>query len=276
MSRDGLAAEFIGESAGRIFVLAHYPRSSAARCVLICPPFAEEMNKARKMVTELSRRLLARGLGVIVPDLFGTGDSEGNFADADWERWLEDLKTAERWALARGWQVESLLGIRLGCLLAANHAHERESAVSRTAFWQPVLDGSRALDQFLRLRTAASLMRDDKETVAGLKAQLAGGRVVDVAGYGVSSRLAAQMESLRLSSLYSDKLGDVHWFEVLRAADAPVSAATTKSVDELKQRGAAVSLHTVVGEPFWASTEIVCLPQLLTDTAGVLCDGRNA
>jgi hypothetical protein len=47
------------------------------------PPFAEEMNKSRRMIAEVGRRLEGSGVGMLLVDLFGTGDSEGEFAQAD-------------------------------------------------------------------------------------------------------------------------------------------------------------------------------------------------
>ena len=51
-------------------------------------PFCEEMNKARRMAALQSRRLAALGYSVLQIDLFGCGDSSGDFADAReiWKR----------------------------------------------------------------------------------------------------------------------------------------------------------------------------------------------
>jgi exosortase A-associated hydrolase 2 len=273
VNRSGaIAAEFLGDHPNRIFVLAHRPASFDGRCVLVCPPFAEEMNKARRMVTELAHRLTASGVAVVVPDLFGTGDSEGDFADASWSRWIEDLRATELWINGHGWRVELLLGIRLGCLLSAHYAQQRAAGPLRALFWQPMTDGSRALEQFLRIRVAASLMRDEKETVALLKQRLSGGAVVEVGGYGLSAALAEELARLRLVQLGS-ALTAVHWFEVLRSADASVPGPAVTAVEELRKHGVQVTLQTVVGEPFWASTEIVSVPELLSaSVAAVMHD----
>ena len=266
MKHGPITAEFLGGPANRILVLARHPVAFDGSCVLVCPPFAEEMNKSRRMVTELAHRLVANSIAVVIPDLFGTGDSEGEFAQASWSRWVEDLHAVESWIGNRGWRVSVLLGIRLGCILAAQYSLQRGSAARRAVFWQPAVDGARILDQFLRVRVAASLMRDDKESVGDLKQRLARGEIVEVAGYGVSPQLATELASLRLADQCGGNLGEVRWFEVLRAADASVPAGAAKTVETLRQRGLDVRLQTVVGEPFWASTEIVCLPDLIRDS----------
>lgn len=265
-----MTADFIGEPGQRIFVLAHHPESFAGRCVLVCPPFAEEMNKSRKMLTELAELLAAQGIAVIIPDLYGTGDSDGDFSDATWERWQSDLRLTEQWLQTKGWQISALLGIRAGCLLAAQYAQSRTDGVRNTVFWQPTLDGARMLDQFLRLRVAASLMSDDKETIATLKQRFTAGETVEVAGYGIAPRLVKELEALKMLRLLSDKSGGLHWFEVLRAADAALPVPTQNVLQNLKQEGLSVRLHSVVGEPFWAATEIVCIQSLVSATAAVL------
>ena len=60
------------------------------------------MNKCRRMIAEVGRRLEGSGVGMLVVDLFGTGDSEGEFAQADWQRWKADLAGAVQWAAAEG------------------------------------------------------------------------------------------------------------------------------------------------------------------------------
>ncbi len=274
MTAARLTAEFVGEPDRRIFVLAHHPESFNGRCVLVCPPFAEEMNKSRRMLTELAGLLASRGVALVIPDLYGTGDSEGDFSDATWGRWLADLATSERWIEARGWRVDAMLGIRLGCVLAAQYAATRTSPLNRTVFWQPVTEGARALDQFLRLRVAASLMSDVKETTADLKARFAAGEAVEVAGYAVAPALARELEQASLLKSINRHAGTVHWFEVLRAADAPLPVPAVKAMEQLRQQLDA-TLHPVVGEPFWATTEVMINPALLAETAASLAGASS-
>lgn len=271
MSRSTLLAEFIGSAGSRILVLAHRPQQADGRCVLVCPPFAEEMNKSRRMITQVAHRLCDIGYTVVVPDLFGTGDSEGDFSEATWDRWLQDLRAAEDWAIAQGWRVTTLLGVRLGCLLGAHYAARIDGARPQPLliFWQPITDGARALEQFLRIRLAASLMRDTRETSAGLKAQLTAGQVVDVAGYGVSAELARGLDSVKMAGVVAAHTR-IRWFEVLRSADAPTPLTVTRAIEQLLRQGAQVSLRTLIGEPFWAATEIVSLPELLDLTVDAL------
>ena len=62
---------------------------------------------------------LARS-AVLLSDLAGCGDSSGDFADASWDLWLEDINQAARWMTARYASAPLWIwGLRSGCLLAA-------------------------------------------------------------------------------------------------------------------------------------------------------------
>src|SRR5689334_9630124 len=75
----------------RLFAV-HWPAAapSLRQAVLVLPPFAEELNKCRPMLAAQARALAAAGLDVLLVDLFGTGDSDGEFVEARWERWQQD------------------------------------------------------------------------------------------------------------------------------------------------------------------------------------------
>jgi exosortase A-associated hydrolase 2 len=265
VNRGKVCAEFVGEDGQRIFILAHHPEKFSGRCVLICPPFAEEMNKSRRMLTELAQRLMQEDIGLVIPDLYGTGDSEGDFADASIDRWIEDLAFTEQWIKEKGWYVDALLGIRLGCMLALKYADGRGSHPIKAIFWQPSLEGSRELDQFLRLRVAASMMADIKETVSGLKEIIALEKALEISGYTISEKLARDMEVLRLNEVSNQSLSELNWFQVLRDQDAQLPMPVRNVVDQLKLK-VKIQLDSIVGESFWASNEVNVHPGLIDKT----------
>jgi exosortase A-associated hydrolase 2 len=77
-----------------LFALHHEPTAPVRGAIVYVPPFGEEMNKSRRMAALQARALAAAGWHVLQIDLFGTGDSEGDFAEATWDAWLEDIATA--------------------------------------------------------------------------------------------------------------------------------------------------------------------------------------
>jgi len=270
LTEPAIRAHFIESGSRRIFVLMRQPRVPQGRAVLIAAPFAEEMNKSRRMLTLVGRELAARGLAVVLPDLTGTGDSDGEFRDADWESWRADLKAAAEWSAAEGWPIAALIGVRTGCLLGAQAARELSAPLTTSVFWQPVTDGERFLTQFLRLRIAATAMAGGNESMTQLRARLTAGEMLEVAGYELSRRLAGQLAGLRLVRELSGALGTLHWLELARGAAAALSETSQACIRAAQQAGLNVASRAVPGEPFWATTEIVEIPQLVTLTADAL------
>src|SRR3546814_14690353 len=98
-----MEALFIDGPAWRLFAIHH---AAAPHCrqglgLVYLPPFAEEMNRSRRMAALQARALAALGIDVLLLDLFGTGDSAGDFRDARWEIWREDAMAAVAWLGAR-------------------------------------------------------------------------------------------------------------------------------------------------------------------------------
>jgi exosortase A-associated hydrolase 2 len=246
------------------------PQASAGVSVLIVPPFAEEMNKTRRMLTEVGQALQVRGVATTLVDPYGTGDSEGEFRDATWACWIQDFARAASWAAEEGWPIDGLLCVRLGCLLGAQLAQEVLGGVQSSIFWQPVVDGDRFLTQFLRIRVAASMMGAERESVSELRQTLRTGHCLEVAGYELSSKLAMELEGLKLADHLGAHLGVLHWMEVSREVQGPVGATSETCLELARSRRLQTMVRTVTGEPFWASTEIVRTPELVESTVEVL------
>jgi exosortase A-associated hydrolase 2 len=278
LTRALLDARFIDGQRGRLLVVLRKPAHLASgRCVLVVPPFAEEMNKCRRSFTELSQGLAAAGVATVLPDLYGTGDSEGEFVDADLDVWLDDLGRVAEWSATQGWPVTSLLCVRLGCPLGALLARRCPGRIERAAFWQPVLDGKRFLAQFFRLRVAASMMEPDKrESVETLRALLQSAGRIEIAGYEIGSRLVGQLDTLVLDASCGADIGVVHWMEVVRDQDAALPTPSRQFIDGQRAAGHGVIEHKFVGEPFWSSVEIVTNQQLIASTVAVMAERTAA
>jgi len=236
--------------------------------VLVVPPFAEEMNKCRRMVTEATLELCSRGSAALVPDLYGTGDSQGDFADGRWGVWQENLETVCAWAEGNGLAVHALLAIRLGAALAISAGRNgRLPAVAVTVLWQPVLDGAKYLTQFLRLRTAGNLFAEgSKESIADLRARLAAGHRIEVAGYNLTGDLASDLDAVTQPTDIPRQLGAIHWMEVVRTPESGMPANSQALIDRYRVSGTRIADYTFVGEPFWATVEISRVPEMLDAT----------
>jgi exosortase A-associated hydrolase 1 len=124
-----------------------------------------------------ARALAAEGFAVLQMDLFGCGDSAGDFGEASWATWVADVVAAAHWLGARHGLVFPdknrkgseafensavgapliFWGLRAGCLLAVEAARAIHRPVS-FLFWQPVFSGEQYWRQFQRLGLAARVV----------------------------------------------------------------------------------------------------------------------
>jgi exosortase A-associated hydrolase 2 len=246
---------------------SHFPR----RWVIHVPAFAEEMNKCRPMVSRQARRLVDQGVAVVVPDLSGTGDSEGEFSVATWQAWKNDLKYLLAWAQEQGAHDVTLWGLRLGCLLASEVVKDQgRGLVTGLLFWQPVHSGKQHLTQFLRLRMAAALMKGDSETVAQIRERLLQGQSVEVAGYLLGPDLFDQIESSVMADLTLPQGMSVEILEVVSNESKTVLPVTRNLISSWQALGLDCSAITVQGDPFWMTQEIAFAPSLIEETSGRL------
>lgn len=263
-----LEAFFRPAGSGQRLYLHHAPApGSACRgAVLFVHPFADEMNKARRMAALQSRALAAAGYAVLQPDLLGCGDSSGDFGDASWDDWLTDLVDAAHWLLERHAAPLWLWGLRAGALLACAAA-PRLPVRPDFIFWQPAPSGELLLQQFLRLRAAAEMLAagGSKGIVDGLRRELAAGQPVDVAGYRLNPALA---RGLDLASLAPPPTGAarVAWFELQPQGGGEFSPAAASVLRAWRQAGARVHAEIVTGPAFWQTTEIEDAPALIEAT----------
>jgi exosortase A-associated hydrolase 2 len=261
---------FIPGQAGPLFCIFYPPDNAAInRAIVHIPAFAEEMNKSRRMVALQAKAFASQGYAVLVPDLFGTGDSAGHFEEATWPIWLQDIDSAISWLKQQGAQSIDLWGLRTGALLAMNYATApNRHKTDRLLCWQPVLNGDTFVTQFLRLRVAAAIMDNNapKEKTADLKRQLLEGQAIEVAGYLLNPDLITPLMALRADQLSLHNVNDVALFEVVANEDSPVAMGNMQLFDKLQENAVEASITKVVGDAFWATQEITAAPDLITLT----------
>lgn len=265
---------FIEGPRGPLFRFFHPASGRSRGRVLYVHPFGEEHNKSRRMAAEQARALAAAGFEVLQPDLFGCGDSVGDFGEADWAGWRDDLSACLAWLDARSSGPLVLWGLRSGALLLSDwlaHATQPVDPPACTVLWQPVIQGDAFLTQFLRLRVAAGMMSVEgdggKESTRQMRERLEAGEALEVAGYMLSPGMALGLAQARLAPPPS---GAVLWLEVANAEAADLPPASRKRVEEWRQRGHVVHSAVVPGEPFWNTQEIGYAPALVTTTLRLL------
>lgn len=276
-SRPEVEAFFLPVDGGRRFCLFHPAGRECVGAVLYVHPFAEEMNRSRRMAALQARALAAQGYAVLQIDLHGCGDSSGDFGDARWDGWKRDLSAAADWLAARTGQALTLLGLRLGAALALELVPVLARPPATLLLWQPALSGPAFLAQFLRLRIASDMLSGDdaRAGTASLRAALARGETLEIAGYDLHPELAQAIELLDPAPLVPRAV-PVHWFELAAAPDRPVTAAARSTVERWRRARAQVWLHQVVGQPFWSHPEVADCPALVEATCAVLREPSHA
>jgi exosortase A-associated hydrolase 2 len=270
---------FLPSSAGRVFCIYHEPSGDVETWgnVLVVPGFNEEMNRCRSMVTIQAQALAQQGLGTLVIDLYGTGESDGEYGDARWDTWLEDIRCATDWLDEQPGGCVALLGIRLGFPLAVS-AVRNAPKIRMLIAWQAVVDGKSYFTQFMRMKIAANMDRTDipKETSGGMRAQLAAGSSIEIAGYEINPELGMALDSLKLAELLPPETSKVIWFEKAAGAEGALSPASEKLVESWQQSGNATEIKLFDGPAFWALHERFLAPDLVTKTSDWLQQFRPA
>jgi exosortase A-associated hydrolase 2 len=261
-------AYFLPAKQGNRFCVYHPASGKARGGIVYLHPFAEELNKSRRMAALQARRFAASGYDVLQIDLHGCGDSSGDFADATWEIWCEDVALAVQHLQGRCTGKLTLWGLRLGALLALSAAAEHALVPDRFLLWQPVLSGETHLGQFLRIRVAAEMLAEGRAAsdVKEQRAMLASGIPVEVAGYTISPVLAHAVDRLKLSE-FRPRTGFVHWLEVVASAERPLPLASQRLVDVWSREGIRMDVQCVPGQSFWNSLEITECAALIDATS---------
>ncbi len=265
-------AFYLQAAVGQRLCLYHGPRVGMRATVLYVHPFAEEMNKTRRMAALQARCLAEAGYGVLQIDLAGCGDSSGEFGAATWQGWVDDVVRAGLWLRARSDAPLWLWGLRAGCLLCVAAAPElgREN---KFLFWQPANSGKLLLQQFLRLKTTGDkLAGNGGASSAALRQALERGETIGVAGYELGPALALGLEKATLSP--PPGTGHLECLELSSRPEATLSPATEAMLAQWHGAGHATRARVVGGPAFWQTTEIEEAPALLGATRAALEGGR--
>ena len=275
----GAQAFFLKAKEGERFCLYHAPASDkeCRGSILYVHPFGEEMNKSRRMAALQARAFSALGFAVLQIDLLGCGDSSGDFSDARWNLWKEDLALALGWLSLQNAGPVSLWGLRLGALLALDFAGETSAAIERIILWQALASGESFLTQFLRMRLASGMLAGEQAEsmgTQGMRQALAAGESLEIAGYELHPALAADIDRIKTASLVIKKC-PVHWFEIVPEHGRPMTPVSKRIIAAWKQSGLEPHSHIVTGPSFWSTQEISECPALIAATNSLFMENRS-
>jgi len=263
-------------STGQRFCLYHPAETvTPLGLVVYVHPFAEELNKTRRMAALQARAMARAGYCVLQIDLLGCGDSSGDFSDASWQSWVDDVVGACQWLQQQAKAPLWLWGTRAGCLIAAQASRQLAQRCN-FLFWQPAMNGKLLLQQFLRLKAAAGMLDGgSKGVIEAMHTDLAAGRPVEVAGYLLAPALALGMQQAQLlpSLLPSPLAGKLVWLELSSREDPQLTPASVKVLEQWQQAGFVTHSEVVNGPGFWQSVEIEEAPRLLEASLVAMAEG---
>jgi len=223
-----------------LFAVVHEPATGVARRggILLVPPIGEELNRCRLAIAAAARRWATGGWTTLVVDLYGTGDSAGDFGEATVERWYEDLRGAWRWLREHAGGESVLWALRGGALLALSLREELQPR--RLVLWAPVVTGREAVDAVLRLATAADALAQ-RQGKPPARERIRDEGLVEIGGYRWSETLLSGLEALRHDAL---PVKGVLWLDAAGRAERRLGPG-------------ALSPQTVEGAAFWRTAEPV-------------------
>ena len=242
-----LSASFIEGAAGRILLTSHEADTPSGHAIVVLPAFGEEMNKSRRLVRDTAVRLSGLGYLVVVPDLFGCGDSEGSIEEARLDTWLDDLRAVLRWTECQGVDHVSILAVRAGAMFLEPLLNG--STFQRVVGWQPI-NGADTLRDLLRVRALNLRMSGQASSspAAMLDELLNTASSMELSGYTISSELAADMTDTTTGF---------------------VESRDGFTIVEFGQASTEPGVITVGGERFWRALEPGPNEELVSATVGL-------
>jgi len=260
---------FFDAEPGTRFSLYHAPNPHVAPrgAILYVHPFAGELSRTRRMAALQARAFAALGYAVLQIDLFGCGDSCGEFNAGRWQIWHEDLVLAASWLAERGTGPLTLWGLRLGGLLALDAAARLDARC--VLLWQPFMSGRACINQFLRL---SEQLRDPApgapRSTAALRAQLAVHGAIEVGGFEVAVPLVQAIDACDAAHVALPSC-PVHWFAFGGPAPSKVAASAARLAERWRPLGASLHFHPLDGSPLWSGDGELDCPELRAATCAL-------
>lgn len=153
-----IEVDYIGPAERQLFVAYHPPgrhlppaSPSVKTPVLLCYPLLIESTKIHWAYKQLACQLASKGHPVLRFDYSGTGDSAGEFEQANLNEWVSDIHRAGTYLLEQtNANALTLIGFRFGAILAAlacQHKGYLQASCTQTLpvnqliAWDPILSG---------------------------------------------------------------------------------------------------------------------------------------
>lgn len=88
--------------------------TDSKKLVILCHGFTGNKVEAKRIFVEAGRAFAAEGISAFRFDFYGSGDSDGDFADTLLSHNIANLKDAMAWCRERGYEKTAVLGLSMG------------------------------------------------------------------------------------------------------------------------------------------------------------------
>lgn len=260
-----LTGHFIPSTQGNIFI-TQFGKINGDTAILCLPSITEEMNLARAVIAKQAQCFANEGVPCYVLDYYGTGDSEGEFEQANADVWLENILAAGKFIQQQGISKIILWGVRFGALLILSHQEKlhQNLPITQQFLWKPVTSGKLFAGQFLRIKQANAMMSNSNEKINWRERILAGNNV-EVAGYLLTKSMLQSLESLQVSQEFQP-ISPMAWFELAAKELTPLTKRLSAPWDS-----AVAKVYCFDCPPFWQVPEVFSLPELEQLTINSVC-----
>ncbi len=224
--------------------------------VLMIQPFAEEFNLCRRVLAEQARRLSERGWHILLPELFATGDSDGDESSITLARWREDLDYLTQRAREQTPGPLVVIAPRLAALLAVDLAKRRAGLVQAIVLWQVPETGNRILDPVMKV----TLIGDERQVAQSVVEAELHSSSVRVAGVSYLRAFISELAALSAGASLNAPSPASLRVQLIQVArnELALKRGTERLVtmiDTWRAAGCQTGLDAVIAEPFWASME---------------------
>ena len=193
-------ALFFGSEGDDLYGMVHRNIGDSDVGVIICQPFADEVQRSYRPLYALSNHLAAHNILTFRFDYRGCGDSKLNHSDSTIISRIEDINTAIDFIKSR-YRVKKicLLGLRLGGSLAYLAA-EKNPAVDALVLWRPVINAEEYFNDCLKTNLATQMVVFQKivHTRQKIRSMLIDGANICLDGYEISPTLYSQLSEINL------------------------------------------------------------------------------
>jgi uncharacterized protein len=236
---------YYGQQSKRMYVALHRSSTASGPALVVCPPFAQEMVTTYARLARWSKQLSTQGISVLRYHPFGTGESDGTYADVTLESAIGDAVTAVevvRQQITN--RPVGYLGLRFGATISLLAATKKP--IDFLVLWCPIANLRNYFRELLRSQVTANAvrrtrMRSTQQMIEDLEA----GANVDIWGYELSPALYRQMVA---TQALPDKPPARNILWLVRPPDENVAAPIA---ERWKALGSHVDFQVIPETVFW-------------------------